>query len=274
MPKSKSKRAVRYTPEFRRQVVELVSAGRKPSQLAREFGCTSWTISRWLKQSERDAGRGDGGLTTSERQELTRTAAGESPAQSRAGDSLKSRGLVRTGDRSEFETLFGFVKVNQATHPVGTMCRLLKVSRSGFHAWKARPMSKRERQDLVLKGAIEAIHRGSHETYGSPRVHRQLRAEGVYVGCKRVERLMREMQLQGACRRKFITTTQRDANARPAPDLVNRHFEAAAPDQLWVADATYIPTWRASCTWRSCWMCTAVALWGGRWRITSEPTWC
>jgi transposase InsO family protein len=135
------------------------------------------------------------------------------------------------------------VKVNQATHPVGTMCRLLKVSRSGFHAWKARPMSKRERQDLVLKGAIEAIHRGSHETYGSPRVHRQLRAEGVYVGCKRVERLMREMQLQGACRRKFITTTQRDANARPAPDLVNRHFEAAAPDQLWVADATYIPTW-------------------------------
>jgi transposase len=72
MPKSKSKRAVRYTPEFRRQLVELVSAGRKPSQLAREFGCTSWTISRWLRQSERDAGLGDGGLTTSERQELAR----------------------------------------------------------------------------------------------------------------------------------------------------------------------------------------------------------
>lgn len=72
MPKSKSKRAVRYTPEFRRQLVELVNAGRKPSQLAREFGCTSWTISRWLQQSERDAGRGDGGLTTGERQELTR----------------------------------------------------------------------------------------------------------------------------------------------------------------------------------------------------------
>lgn len=66
MPRSESKRAVRYTPEFRRQMVELVSAGRRPSQLAREFGCTSWTI------SERDAGRGDGGLTTSERQELTR----------------------------------------------------------------------------------------------------------------------------------------------------------------------------------------------------------
>jgi transposase len=72
MPKSKSKRAVRYTPEFRRQLVGLVNAGRKPSQLAREFGCTSWTISRWLQQSRRDAGLGDGGLTTDERAQLVR----------------------------------------------------------------------------------------------------------------------------------------------------------------------------------------------------------
>ena len=104
-------------------------------------------------------------------------------------------------------------------------------------------MSKRARRDLVLKGKIEAVHRCSHETYGSPRVHQQLRAEGVYVSRKRVERLMREMKLRGACRRKFITTTQRDANARPAPDLVNRQFVADAPDRLWVADATYTPTW-------------------------------
>jgi putative transposase len=123
------------------------------------------------------------------------------------------------------------------------MCRLLNISRSGFHAWKDRPMSKRERKDLALKAKIEAIHRRSHEAYGSPRVHRALRAEGVYVGVKRVERLMREMKLRGACRRKFVTTTQRDVNARPAPDLVNRHFEASAPNRLWVADATYIPTW-------------------------------
>ena len=135
------------------------------------------------------------------------------------------------------------MNVHQVTHPVGTLCRLLQVSRSGFYAWQDRPMSKRERQDLVLKGKIEAVHRHSHEAYGSPRVHLQLRAEGVYVSRKRVERLMREMQLRGACRRKFITTTQRDPNARPAPDLVNRQFTASAPNELWVADATYIPTW-------------------------------
>jgi transposase len=72
MRKSKSKFAVRYPPEFRRQLVELVRAGRTPSQLAKEFGCTSWSIARWVQQAERDAGRGDGGLTSDEKHELTR----------------------------------------------------------------------------------------------------------------------------------------------------------------------------------------------------------
>lgn len=72
MRKSKSKVGVRYTPEFRGQIVELINAGRKVSELAREFGCTPWSIMRWVKQAERDTGRGDGGLTTAEKQELTR----------------------------------------------------------------------------------------------------------------------------------------------------------------------------------------------------------
>ncbi len=72
MNKSKSKFAIRYSPEFRRQLVELVRAGRKPSELAKEFGCTPWSIQRWFNQAERDTGQGDGGLTTNERQELAR----------------------------------------------------------------------------------------------------------------------------------------------------------------------------------------------------------
>lgn len=72
MGKSKQKAGIRYTPEFRRQMIELVHAGRKPSELSREFGCTSWSIGRWVAQAARDAGRGDGGLTTAERQELAR----------------------------------------------------------------------------------------------------------------------------------------------------------------------------------------------------------
>lgn len=135
------------------------------------------------------------------------------------------------------------MNVNQATYPIGSMCRLLQVSRSGFYAQAGRGLSARARQDVVLTSKIQAIHERSRGTYGSPRVHAQLRAEGVRIGRKRVERLMRAAGLQGARRRKFITTTRRDAHAQSAPDLVQRDFRAAGPDQLWVADITYLPTW-------------------------------
>jgi putative transposase len=132
------------------------------------------------------------------------------------------------------------VKANQAHDPVCTMCRMLKVSASGYYAWLKRPRSARALANMVLTAQIEAIHRRSGGSYGYPRVHAQLRAEGVNVGRNRVARLMHEA---GASRRRFITTTQRDRDARPAPDLVNRHFHADAPDRLYVADITYIPTW-------------------------------
>lgn len=133
--------------------------------------------------------------------------------------------------------------MNQATYPVTTMCRLLTVSKSGFYAQNGRGLSLRAREDVVLTAQIKAIHERSRGTYGSPRVHAQLRAEGVYVGRKRVERLMHVNGLKGASRRHFVTTTQRDIHARPAPDLVQRNFQAEGPNQLWVADITYIPTW-------------------------------
>jgi putative transposase len=123
------------------------------------------------------------------------------------------------------------------------MCRLLKVSKSGYYAWLKRPRSRRALEDLALTARIEAIHRRSHEVYGAPRVHAQLRMEGVHVGRKRIARLMRAAALKGASRRRFITTTQRDPLARPARDLVRRNFHARAPDRLWVADITYLPTW-------------------------------
>jgi putative transposase len=123
------------------------------------------------------------------------------------------------------------------------MCRVLKVSESGYYAWRKRPRSQRALDDIALTAKIEAIHRRSDGTYGAPRVYKQLRAEGVRVGHNRVARLMREAGLEGVSRRRFVTTTQRDRRARPAPDLVERQFHADAPDRLWVADITYIATW-------------------------------
>ena len=132
---------------------------------------------------------------------------------------------------------------NQAMHAVATMCRVLEVSASGYYAWKSRMPSKRLMDDGVLQAEIEAIHRRSRSTYGVPRVHAELRAEGTRVGRKRVARLMRRAGLEGASRRKRAWTTKRDRDARPAPDLVERDFSSDGPDRLWVADITYIPTW-------------------------------
>ena len=123
------------------------------------------------------------------------------------------------------------------------MCRVLGISTSGYYAWADRTPSKRAREDEVLRKRIEAIHRQSRGTYGRPRVHAELKEEGVHIGCKRVTRLMRQAGLQGASRRKRCRTTVRDRDARPAPDLVDRNFSVEGPDQLWVADITYIPTW-------------------------------
>lgn len=132
---------------------------------------------------------------------------------------------------------------HQAEHSVRMMCRLLAVSPSGYYAWRARPMSLRAREDVVLSAQLERAHTASHGTYGAPRLHAELAADGVHVGKKRVARLMRAAKLVGISPRKWTTTTVRDSGARPSDDLVKRVFTATKADQLWVADITYVPTW-------------------------------
>jgi putative transposase len=134
------------------------------------------------------------------------------------------------------------MKANQAAHSVATMCRVLGVSASGYYAWQDRSVSARQRQDDALLGQIRTFHRQSRGTYGAPRIHRDLREAGVFVGRKRVARLLKQAGLRGVSRRKWPVTTVRAAHTRPAPDLVQRAFAATGPNQLWVADITYIPT--------------------------------
>jgi len=136
-------------------------------------------------------------------------------------------------------------------HAIATMCRALGVSASGYYARLTRPPSARARADAELSARITAIHQHSCATYGAPRIHAELAAEGIHVGRKRVARLMANAGLYGVSRRRWVTTTVRDRNARPAPDLVERYFVAAAPNCLWVADITYIPTWATSHPFRS-----------------------
>ena len=133
------------------------------------------------------------------------------------------------------------MSAHQACYPVATMARVLKVSTSGYYAWRKRGPCKRAREDAVLQERMKAIHAKSRGTYGAPRIHAELRADGNCVGRKRVARLMRQAQLAGISRRRK-GLTQRNAKAQPAPDLVKRNFSAQQPDRLWVADIKHIPT--------------------------------
>ena len=128
-------------------------------------------------------------------------------------------------------------------YPIATMCRLLEVSTSGYYAWRSRAVSARSVSDAALTERIREIHEYSRGTYGAPRIHAELKKQGWRVGRKRVARLMRAAGIFGVSRRKWICTTQRRKGARPAPDLVERNFTADGPDQLYVADITYVPTW-------------------------------
>jgi len=127
-------------------------------------------------------------------------------------------------------------------YPIATMCRVLEVSTSGYYAWRSREPSARVGSDAALSARIRTIHAQSRGTYGVPRIHHELTDDGVHVGRKRVARLMREAGLAGVSRRKAPRTTIRQADVRPAPDLVNRDFTATGPNRLWVADITYVPT--------------------------------
>jgi len=124
------------------------------------------------------------------------------------------------------------------------MCRVLGVSRAGFYAWSGREPSARAQEDERLTRRIREIHKENREVYGSPRIHAELRlADGVRVGRKRVERLMRAAQISGLLPKKKGRTTIRVPGVRVCEDLLDRNFLAAAPNRLWVTDIRYLRTW-------------------------------
>jgi putative transposase len=140
--------------------------------------------------------------------------------------------------------VFAFIAAEKATYPISLMCRVLEVNRTAFHDWERRPPADRALYDAFLTDKISQIHAASGGTYGAPRVHAELRLQhGIRVGKKRVERLMAAAGLQGIPVPRKARTTVRVAGVRLAPDLVERDFNPTAPNRLWCADITYLPTW-------------------------------
>jgi putative transposase len=138
---------------------------------------------------------------------------------------------------------FGFVDEHRQVWPVRVMCRVLRISPSGYYAWRSRPESRRTVENRVLLGAIRRLHAESGGTYGAPRVHAALRALGRRVARHRIARLMRLAGLRGlaALPRRVRTTDSRHGHP-VAPNRLGRNFEATAPGQVWLADLTYVRT--------------------------------
>jgi putative transposase len=139
---------------------------------------------------------------------------------------------------------FALIDEERTHHTVSRLASVLGVSRAGYYAWKKRGPSARRREDEQLKVRIKEIHEACFGIYGSPRIHAELAdTYGIRIGRKRVARLMSEMGIQGVSRRGKRRVKKAAAEMPAAPDLVKRDFTATRPNELWVADITYISTW-------------------------------
>lgn len=148
---------------------------------------------------------------------------------------------------------FSFIEAQKAVFPINLMCKVLEVTRSGYHAWRNRPESARRRRDHQLALKIRAFHKASRGTYGSPRIHGDLKDAGEAVGRKRVARIMRQEGLSGQAPRRFRRTTDSKHNLPVAENIVERDFNPPAANQVWAGDITYIRSWEG-------WMYLAVVI--------------
>ncbi|MCK0853336.1 IS3 family transposase [Escherichia coli] len=247
----------RFSPEVRQRAIRMVleSQGEYDSQwaaicsIAPKIGCTPETLRVWVRQHERDTGGGDGGLTTAERQRLKELER-ENRELRRSNDILRQASAYfgEGGVRPPLEKMMPLLDKLREQYGVGPLCSELHIAPSTYyHCQQQRhhpdKRSARAQRDDWLKKEIQRVYDENHKVYGVRKVWRQLLREGIRVARCTVARLMAVMGLAGVLRGKKVRTTI-SWKAVVAGDRVNRQFVAERPDQLWVADSTYVSTWQ------------------------------
>ncbi|EFI3682108.1 IS3 family transposase, partial [Escherichia coli] len=247
----------RFSPEVRQRAIRMVleSQDEYDSQwaaicsIAPKIGCTPETLRVWVRQHERDTGGGDGGLTSAERQRLKELER-ENRELRRSNDILRQASAYFA--KAEFDRLWKklmpLLDKLREQYGVGPVCSELHIAPSTYyHCQQQRhhpdKRSARAQHDDWLKREIQRVYDENHQVYGVRKVWRQLLREGIRVARCTVARLMAVMGLAGVLRGKKVRTTI-SRKAVAAGDRVNRQFVAERPDQLWVADFTYVSTWR------------------------------
>ncbi|WP_396133335.1 IS3-like element IS1203 family transposase [Escherichia coli] len=247
----------RFSPEVRQRAIRMVleSQDEYDSQwaaicsIAPKIGCTPETLRVWVRQHERDTGGGDGGLTSAERQRLKELER-ENRELRRSNDILRqaSAYFCEGGVRPPLEKMMPLLDKLREQYGVGPVCSELHIAPSTYyHCQQQRhhpdKRSARAQHDDWLKREIQRVYDENHQVYGVRKVWRQLLREGIRVARCTVARLMAVMGLAGVFRGKKVRTTI-SRKAVAAGDRVNRQFVAERPDQLWVADFTYVSTWQ------------------------------
>ncbi|EJM3697200.1 TPA: IS3 family transposase, partial [Escherichia coli] len=247
----------RFSPEVRQRAIRMVleSQDEYDSQwaaicsIAPKIGCTPETLRVWVRQHERDTGGGDGGLTSAERQRLKELER-ENRELRRSNDILRqaSAYFCEGGVRPPLEKMMPLLDKLREQYGVGPVCSELHIAPSTYyHCQQQRhhpdKRSARAQHDDWLKREIQRVYDENHQVYGVRKVWRQLLREGIRVARCTVARLMAVMGLTGVLRGKKVRTTV-SRKAVAAGDRVNRQFVAERPDQLWVADFTWVSTWQ------------------------------
>ncbi|WP_433236197.1 IS3 family transposase [Actinomadura nitritigenes] len=231
----------RYPVEFHSDAVALVrSSGRPIAQVAKELGVNHETLRTWVRAAQ--AAELPGAAAESAKDaELARLR--KEVAELKLEREILRKAAAYFGSGDVGLSRFSFVEARHRAFGVKRLCRVLGVSRSGFYRWRQATAARAARKaaDRSLAERIRKIHAGSGATYGSPRVHSELRDQGHRVNRERVERVMREHAIVGRHLRRRCRTTVPDRSASPVPDLLRRDFSVGAADVRWCGDVTYLP---------------------------------
>nr|WP_262272743.1 IS3 family transposase [Microvirga sp. HBU65207] len=231
----------RFTKEFQDEAVRLaLTSGRSRRALAADLGVGLSTLRHWIdRRREREIDDPPEERQEDMAAELKRLRRENEILRQEREILKKATGFFRQGGKS---MRFKFIDVAKESFPVTRLCQVLGVSQSGYFAWRSRPASCRQREDLVLLAHIRSAFARSKETYGSPRVTRELQAEGLPVGRRRTARLMRENGLKARHKRRFTRTTDSHHAFPIAPNLLEQDFSAERPNEKWAADTSYVWT--------------------------------
>ncbi|MFX1670702.1 IS3 family transposase [Paraburkholderia sp. A2WS-5] len=232
----------RYTLEFKVEAVRMVRNGQSQAAVAKILGISTQTLNSWLKADEAGKLAGAGKQVSAEQMEIARLRAENAKLRMERDILGKSDGILR----EEVGVKYAWIERHSRQWPVSVACEALGVSPSGYHNRKARDVDpdrpRRRISNDALLVHIKAVHAESKGEYGWPRVWKKLLAQGIRVSKDRVQRLMKLHGIKARTKRRFKATTDSSHNLPVAPNLLQRDFSPAKPDQVWTTDITYLWT--------------------------------